>query len=262
LTVADTTVGVKLVGLDADGGSVQFDDFRHFCNTLNSCLRKCETAVTSERERIRYRITGLADGSARLKLQPMRPKNGQDRRREVVNLFKRTVADIQAGRRPDPRLGTSALKDFKELYSGPKRTKEVWIEGEQLTSHYAANIDDLLRPILASEGTVTGILERLNVHNKNEFVLYPAIGNPVACVFPDELFEQIRLAVKRNVTVYGTVSYPPDGAHAEKVQVKELEFHPPDSELPTLGQLRGAFRGCTEGKTATEFVRAIRDEQN
>ncbi len=35
-----------------------------------------------------------------------------------------------------------------------------------------------------------------------------------------------------------------------------------DDELPTLGQLRGAFSGCTEGKTAVEFVRAIRDGQD
>jgi hypothetical protein len=260
--VKDTLVSVKLVGPDEDAGSVHFDDFRHFCNTLDSCLKKSEAAVTAEPERIRYRVSGLADGSAVVELQPIRPKKGPDRRREVVTFFKKAVADLRAGRRPDPRLNADALKDFKDLYSGLKRTKEVWIDGEQLTSRYVANIDDYLKPALASEGRVTGILERLNVHNKNEFILYPAIGRPVACVFPDELFEQIRLAVKRNVTVYGTVFYPPDGPHPDKVQVKELEIHPPDAELPTLGQLRGAFRGCFGDKTTPEFVRMIRDEQD
>jgi len=204
----------------------------------------------------------LRDSSAGIGLEAIRPKKGADYRTEVLSLFKKTVATLQAGGAVDPRWTPEALEDFRALYKAPRKTKEIWIGGKQITSRYLANIDEILKPALASEGSVTGILERLNVHDKNEFVLYPPLWGAVTCAFPDELFEQVRAAIKRNVTVFGTLGYPPDKPYPAKVQVKSLEVHPPDDELPTLRELRGSFRGCLEGETATEFVRAIRDDQD
>jgi hypothetical protein len=254
--VAESRVKVRLVGPDEDGGRVHFEDFLHFCRALNLCLRWSEIAVRT-RGRLHYRLTDLHNGSAGLEVEPVR--NG----REAVGFFKKTIAALRDGKAPDHRLTAQGLEEFKKLYDGLRHTREVWIDGAQLTSRYVANIDDFLRPTLTAEGSVTGFLEGLNVHNeKNRFALYPAIGGSVACVFEDDMFEQVRAAVKRNVTVYGTLSYPHDSPHPTKVQAKKLDVHPPDDELPTLGKLRGAFRGCTGGKTAVEFVRAIRDEQD
>jgi hypothetical protein len=260
--VTNPTIDARLVGADEDGGYVQFDVFRRFCHVMSVCLRRAEAVVTAYRGRIRYRVSDLRASSAAIALEAVRPKKGPDSRVEVVNFFKETVAALQSGSKIDGRLTPEGLKDFRELYAGVKRIKEVWIGGRQITSRYVANIDEILKPALVSEGSVIGWLERLNVHEKNEFVLYPPLWEAVVCTFPDEMFEQVRSAVKRNVTVRGTLTYPPDRPYPTKVRVKGLEVHPPDEELPTLRQLRGLFRGCTGDKTATEYVRAIRDEHD
>lgn len=260
--MTDPIVSARLVGADEDGGHVQYDDFLRFCGVMGVCLKRAESAVTGQSARIHYRIVGLRDSSAGIELAAIRPKKGSDCRAAVRNLFLGTILAIQSGGAIDSRLTPEALEDFRELYKAPKKTKEIWIEGKQITSRYLANIDEILRPSFESEGSVTGVLERLNVHEKNEFSLFPPLWGAVTCVFPAELFEKVRSAIKRNVTVFGKLMYPPDRPYPVKVQVKSLEVHPPDEELPTLSELRGVFRGCLEGKTATEFIRAIRDEHD
>jgi hypothetical protein len=260
--VADPVINARLVGPDEDGGRVHFDDFCRFCDKMNLCLRRAEMVVTSQSSRIHYRIDRLQDGSAAFDLAPLRPRKGPDYRAAVVVFFNSTVVAFQRGEPADERLGMEGLREFRSLYSDMKRTKEIWIAGERITSQYLANIDQKLRPAFTSEGFVTGVLERLNVHDKNEFILFPPEWGAVTCVFPEDLFEQVRAAIKRNVTVSGTLAYPPDKPHPVKVHVKEMEVHPPDKDLPTLRQLRGLFRGGTGGKTALEFLKSIRDEQD
>ena len=118
----------------------------------------------------------------------------------------------------------------------------------------------LVGPTLWSEGSVTGVVERLNVHDKNEFYLYPPLREAVVCTFPEDMFEQVRAAIKRNVTVNGTLSYASDNAFPTKVRVKSLEVHPPNDQLPTMRDLSGSFKDAFGGKTAVEFLRTIRDE--
>lgn len=260
--MADPTISARLVGADEDGGHVQYDDFLRFCGMMGVCLRRVESAVTGQDARIHYRIVGLRDSSAGIELAPIRLKKGTDYREAVQSLFLGTVMAIQTGGAIDPRLTPDVLECFRKLYKAPQKTKEMWIGGKQITSRYLANIEEILKPSLSSEGSVTGVLERLNVHDKNEFVLYPPIWGAIVCTFPEGLFEQVRSAIKRNVTVYGTLLYPPDKPYPAKVQVKSMEVHPPDDALSTLRELRGAFRDGLGGKSAVEFVRAIRDEQD
>ena len=114
---------------------------------------------------------------------------------------------------------------------------------------------------IPSQGSVKGRLERLNVYNRFEFVIYPPIpGYSVRCVFTDDLFDTIHKAIRRTVTVYGVLHYRPDRPFPDWVQVKSLEVHPADDQLPKLADLRGAWKGCTGGLSALEFVQANRDD--
>jgi hypothetical protein len=259
--VQDDQISVRLVGLDEDGGAVRFGDFRTFCDRMADCLRRSEAIVAETSGRVRYRIVDLQSASAGLTLAAIPPAKGLDRSKAVVGFFKQTVAQLQSGGRIDPRLTLDDLKAFREMIVRPKRTKEIWIDGGQVTSQYVANIDRMLDQSLRSVGTVTGRLERLNVHNKNEFILFPPVpGVQVVCSFTDELFPKVREAIKQNVTVTGTLFYQPDKPFPDRVHASELEIHPPDSELPKLADLKGLFQGAIGDMTAVDFVRAIRDE--
>lgn len=112
-----------------------------------------------------------------------------------------------------------------------------------------------------AKGSIKGRLEKLNVHNRNEFTLVPPVGEPaIACSFKEALFDKVKLAIKRNVLVHGILFYGEGKAYPERIQVDDLEILPPDAELPTLGSLRGIMPNATNGKPVLEFVLGIRDD--
>jgi len=262
----DLTLTLRLVGPDDEGGAVRFEDFRTFCDKMTECLRRSEVAVTRRAGRIRYRIVNLQSGSAVVTLEAVAPKRTRkewtDRRADVLGFFKRTVATLEVSTDYDPRLSPDDLFAFRQLRAKLHHTKEVWVEQAQITNQYVANIDSILGAPIRSEGSVSGFLEGLNLHQKDEFILYPPIpGYRIVCSFPESMFEQVREALRRNVTVTGTLSHHPDRAFPDRVQVRQLEIQPPNDQLPKLRELKGILRGGTGGLSAVEFVRALRDEQ-
>lgn len=257
------TLTVRLVGLDEDNGLVRFEDFTEFCENVAQCLRKAESIISDEPARIRYKIAGLQAASAAITLEAIPARNGRDLRGEMLKLFRNTVTQLQAGRRIDRRVDRETLEAFRKLIRPlHRRTKQVWVESACLTTQYEANIDRIVGSSIPSEGSVAGILEMVNVHNRNEFALYPPIpGYRIRCSFPESMLEQVCLAIKRNVTIWGTLYFEQERPFPHKVHVERMEVHPPDDDLPSLRELRGAAPDCTGALSAVEFVRGIRDEQ-
>ena len=134
------------------------------------------------------------------------------------------------------------------------------MNGSKLTSDFVASIERILGSAIPSEGQVTGRLERLNVHDRYEFVLFPVAGTRIVCAFDQAMLEQVRMGIKRTVTVSGTLFFQPDKPLPDRVRVQAMEIHPADEELPRLKDLKGIARRCTGKMTSVEFVRAIRDE--
>jgi hypothetical protein len=257
---------ITLVGPDDQGGNVLFGDFRGFCANLSLCLRRTEMIVTGD-AKLDYRIDEMRSGSATLTLVPVPPKEEEpvikDRGGLVCRLFIETVHHLQSGGNIDPRFKTDDLQAFRGL-AAPRlgrRFQDVRIAGKSLTSEYVANIDKILNTTIPSDGSVTGRLERLNIHNRREFALYPPItGFSVTCSFPDDMFPQVQAAIRKNVTVHGKLVFRPDSPFPERVQVRSIEIHPPDAELPTLRSLRGMLRGALDGATVVSFLKARRDD--
>lgn len=132
----------------------------------------------------------------------------------------------------------------------------------KLTRETAVAIEHLTTLGVSSVGSVTGILERVNVHDKNECSIYPPGGwRQVLCQFPDSLLEEIRKGIKRTVTVRGVLIYVPGEPFPRKANITDLKVHPRPEELPTLEDVRELGPWGTDGMSALEFVRAIRNEQ-
>jgi hypothetical protein len=254
-------VKIKLVGAEDDGGLVRFDDFTGFCRAVSRCLRRVDDVVRPEGERLRFRIVGMKFASASMSLEAIPPRTGRDDRAVVVSLFRETTSRLQSGRRPDTRFSFDDLEAFRDLvFPLNRHAKEVWVDGSRLTSDYVANIEGILGSAIPSIGQVTGRLERLNVHGRYEFVLFPVAGTRIVCAFDESILEQVRMGVKRSVTVSGILYFQPDKPLPDRVRVQGMEIHPPDGELPRLRDLKGIARRCTGNMTSVDFVRAIRDE--
>jgi len=56
------------------------------------------------------------------------------------------------------------------------------------------------------------------------------------------------------------VYYYADQLFPKLVDVRELEIHPCDADLPTLGGLRGLAAGSTGDLSAVDFVRSLRHD--
>jgi hypothetical protein len=265
--VATPQLTFTIEGSDADKGRVTIDEFAHFCETIAKCLRRVESIVSDQPhpEKIRYRVVNLECASATVTLEAVREKKkgGTDRRREVVRFFRDTIAGIQSGN-IDPRVSTDDLQVFREL-SEPLRhgARRVRIAGRPLLPSYAENIDKILTKYFPSEGFVSGVLERLNVHNRFEFILYPPVsGRKILCVFYDGQLETVRSAIKRHVTVHGTLFFQPDNPFPDRVHVKSIEVHPVDEDLPTLHDVKKLGKWDTGGIPAVTYLRAIRSEHD
>jgi hypothetical protein len=115
-------------------------------------------------------------------------------------------------------------------------------------------------------GTISGMLEALNFHNTNQFALFPVIGpKRVNGTFPPPMRPQIKEAIGNYVTVFGKLRYKAWADYPHGVIAEDVDIHEPDSDLPTLTDLRGAFTGELgpphTRMNSAEFLDKLRDEE-
>lgn len=251
----------RLEGSEQDEGAVLFSDFRTFLESVSDCLHRVKTRVAGS-AKVRHRIVNLRTGSAEITIDVVSPESAPMAGRDICNTFARTIKALESGSKLDQRLKPNDLKAFRKLAEPVLRGNErrVEVAGTSLTTRYVANIDQILGSGTRSKGTIKGRIEILNVHHRNQFTLYPPIGNhTIKCVFPEFLYEIVHAAVKQSVTVSGILTFRADSPYPERVRVESIELHPRDELLPTLESLRGSMPDATSGKTAIEFIEAIRD---
>src|SRR5262245_44701470 len=185
-------LSVTLTGSDQDGGDVILDDLQGFCAALTACLRTCEKRICSQIH-LDYRIVGLRRGSCSLTIQPGLDKADSDKASpkekldpsagaEVIELFDKTVRALETGKPLDSRLSCHDLRDFKRLaHTFKVKVRSIQFGRFRITQHYTENIRKLLAQPTIAEGEVTGTLERVDVHERSSFTLFPNLGGPVVC---------------------------------------------------------------------------------
>jgi hypothetical protein len=87
-------------------------------------------------------------------------------------------------------------------------------------------IDDALGQKYKSRGSITGILESINVHTKPwSFTIYPEIGpNRVRCTFGEELFSHVHQGLKKIVTVNGMKDYVARSPWPVRIDVDDIDI--------------------------------------
>ena len=263
-TMANPQLTFRIVGSDLDDGAVSFDDFVVFCANVTKCLKSVEHVAVGATNHVRFRIADLKYGSASLTLVPVPTSKGRRSDcQSVTTLFRKTIAALGKGQAVDKRFRTDDLKRFRELALPLERhAKEVWVGRTKISGKFTENIDKLLDDGIPSRGEVAGRLERLDVHGRHQFELFPPLGGKVTCEFEPKLLAKVLKAVTRQVNVVGTLKFVNQEPFPQRVQVSAMELRPHDEELPTLASLRGLAPDCTDGMESVTFVRAIRDEQD
>lgn len=261
------TVVFRVVGTPSDRGLVRLHEFNEFCKAIEKMLRATDHDISSTPKTLEYRVTDLQCKSALVSLEAVKPKKGRDRRAKVLSVVRSTFRKLQEGKRPDARLSPRALEAYRDVARPIQRSigkpideqQAVQVDGLRLTTAFLVNIDRFVEKTVRSFGSVSGMLEQLDLHNKSEFVIYPAIGNhKIFCQFKDSLYGDVIDSVKHHVTVDGLLYFHEGKPFPAKVEAKTIKRHPSSDQLPTLTSMAGMASFVTGD--SVDLVRALRDE--
>jgi hypothetical protein len=268
---ASERITVELVGAPEDEGHLRLSELIKQLQAVKSALKQTERTITGKDEpELYYRVVGASHSSplsVTIEPTPLKPAEGREIAKTTVQKFFTTLRMIDKKRDAPEDFDLPALEAYRDLgtmldkhvtgitlAAGAKRKVAI-------NKQFENKVSEIIGPDEIVEGSISGMLEWLNLHNTSIFHVYPVIGpKKVICNFPKRLKEKVKSAIDSHVEVYGELRYKKWGNFPYAMNVSELEILPPDNELPTLFDLRGVAPDATGGMSSVEFVRAIRDE--
>ena len=265
----DGLISFRLIGAEVDDGCVRVSDLSNCMAKIQGCLKHVERCITGTSPSLQYVIKKMHVGSpADCELFAKTPKRKNDIRKSVSTLLLTTIASLAAGDNGslDARLDYEALKSFQEFPKVARPAEErssrrLIVGGHEINPTYFVTIDEALSIEESSYGSISGSLERIDVHKSPQFSLFPRpIGSPsVRCYFGDEMLGQITdaLKTKSHVTVYGKKDYIQGRLHPLRVKVDSVEIHQND-QIPSFASFTGCLKDI-EGDSV-DLIRKIRNE--
>ena len=111
-----------------------------------------------------------------------------------------------------------------------------------------------------STGSVEGRLETASVRSRPYLRVYDAVHDRgVTCYFSDSQLGQVRKGLGKRVIVSGNVKSDRLG-NPESIRVSNIEIADDVPAPVTPSELRGLWRGETEGQTAEQYLREVRGD--
>ncbi|MCB2263067.1 MAG: hypothetical protein LGR52_09030 [Candidatus Thiosymbion ectosymbiont of Robbea hypermnestra] len=262
---------IHFEGLDQDGGDVDFASLLNDLNTIRRLLNASDEIVSGERRPTsHYLVSGLSNESPAAITLTAEPRD------QAKDFSVQTVEYLISGFgsiRDDGIIPVDATNAFLDnaanLINGlGNRFKRIWLQTDKnrmaaIDKKLSDAIDDLIGSAIVSWGAIKGVVERFNSHSQPcTFNIYPASGpQDVRCVFDRRsMMDKAIAAVNHTVTVTGELKYRPRHFTPYECSVARIDIHPPDDELPKLGELYGINPNVTGELETLEFIRRIRNE--
>ena len=242
----DRQLRVKMGGSESDLQRVRLDDFLLVLRNLEKCFRQIDYSVTKERvSSAFYRLVDLDVGSAAVTIEAVPYKTEENYTNMIFGRLINGIMHILNRREKPEDFDTQLLERVKDLTVPLRRNMrkislEYLSEQVNVTPELKPIIDEMLSVEYTSEGSVTGYLDALNVHSKSLFYIYPSLsGSRIKCIFEAEVLGEIKKGIKRYVDVSGVLTYKQNELYPYRIEVRSIRVYPEESELPTLGDLRG-----------------------
>jgi hypothetical protein len=130
-----------------------------------------------------------------------------------------------------------------------------------ITPTYVEKLDRVIGEDTKEQGSVTGWLWKVNLHNTSRFDIYPTVGpKKVACRFPRHLREKVILGLAKYVTVFGELRLKQWADFPHAIVADDIDIHPDPSELPRLSDLHGMAPNATGGLSSEDFIESVREK--
>jgi len=264
---------IELVGSASDREDVRLSDFIEQLRNVKKALQETELALSGgDKPLLDYRVVDLRHRSpATVVLEPVQAGDMPPSPELIPKVVQSFTAELSLIKRekkllihPDlPRL--QAYQEIGKREATQSRIEKVKIRsgGKMVTIDQAfqRNLDQIVGPDEFADGSISGMLDAVNFHNTNRFTLYPALGpRKVNGAFQPQLRAAVKQAIGSFVTVVGKLRYKAWSPFPHGVLAEFVDVHEPDSELPTLTEMRGIFAGNTGAANSAEFVDNLRNE--
>lgn len=270
-----TRITIQIVGDKTDRKDVRLDDFIRQLTDVKKALRENERAVSGREEAtLDYKVVDLRHASPAtvvlepIPIDPEAAAADSHFARDVVGAFATELRSIKRSgtliREPElERLLAYQKIGIRENSRVSKVKIVVGRNTVTIDDAFKRKLDVIVGPDEFAEGSINGMLEVVNIHNKNQFFLYPVIGpKRITGSFRDNLRPKIKAAIGEFVTVQGRLRYKAWSQYPHGVVAEDIDIHEGDGALPTLTELRGAFTGSIGQLNSVEFVEQLRNEDS
>ena len=265
-------ITVTLEGDVRDSGHVRLSDFLRELEAIKAALRQTERIFGyAGNNHLYYRIIDLSHSSPATVVLEAVEELTTNKAVEagiadtVVTDFFNSLEQITNNGALPEGFDYLAAEAYREI-GGPKKkhlTKLVVANTHtriQIDHVYEEKITKAIGPDERVEGSIAGTLDTVKLHNTTAFEIFPTIGpKKVSCVFPPQLKEHVKSALERYVRVYGQLRYKRWDKFPYAVDAADLEVYPPDSELPSLFDVKGMAPNLTGTLSTEEFLNKVRD---
>lgn len=256
--------------VEGEKGTVLFASFVDTFRYSLAVLKELDSAI-SERPRgaLDWFVQDLSsNGKLAAEIVAM-PKSGkyEDTSQQVAWQFVHGLGAVEQEPGIPPFFSEEAVGNVERL-AGPLGKGGALGFGAQIgvrtrtriTHRAAINAGQAIKPKFSAVGSVTGMLESVNLHHKARFNVYEAVtGAAVRCSFErDKHFELIKSALGRRVTAYGVIDRNARG-DALRLNMRDLEILPEDRELAAIRDIYGLDPDFTGPQKSDEYVRWLRE---
>jgi hypothetical protein len=264
--MARELITIRLLGSEKDGGHVRLSEFIAQLDAFSEALRQTERALSGKNSaQIYYRIVDLSHRSpATIVLEAVAPPSSTVSAKAVKTNFISGVKGIRDQRKAPAGANLAMMESYRSLSPKPNRIEVELVESPKkvipIDSVFSRQVDEIIGPDSFSFGSISGKLEALNFHNTLKFFIFPTVGaQRISCDFKPNLRGEVKLGLDHYVTIEGRLRYKQMDRFPYAIDAKKIDVHEDDSALPTLHDLRGIAPNSTEGMSAEEFVRSLRN---
>ena len=261
-------ISFQMRGKAEDNGNVRLEQFISQLATIKEALEEVERLVSPANSKsVYFRVANLTHSSpATVVLEAVPLDKSITKAPPVINKFFDGVYQIQQSQAL-PDFDFAAMQALKKMTSSLSGNISELVIGYgenrlSLDTPLAKKIDEILGPDEFENGSVTGIVKKVNLQtDPNTFTIYSISGKvETPCVFSNNLRDTVKAALGRPVTVYGIFKYKPRTRYPYKMEASEIELHPLEEHVPNLSDLRGIAPAALGGKSTEEFIWKIRNE--
>jgi hypothetical protein len=264
----DSTITVRLVGSPAATKDLRLDDFIEEMQTIRTALRETERVVSGSDPSLYFRIKKLQKSSPAVIVLEAASETDDPAQRKfasaVVRSFGTNLQLIRRRRVPD-NIDVPALESYRELaIPVEKHQLEVQIKVGRNTVVINQKFREMLESVIGTDehsyGSVSGTIEAINLHTKNQFWLYPIVGaSRIVGKFRSRDRKKFTAALDKYVSVYGRLRYKTWDKFPYSIFADDIQVHDVDA-APTLNNLKGVAPDATGELSSQEYIDRVRDE--